>query len=281
MVPSDAHAQLNDVDREAHKIRERLFDAATIRRLQAIGVEPGWRCLEIGAGRGSIARWMAQAVGPAGRVVATDLDTRHLDEVRLPNIDVRQHDIQHCELESGAYDLTHCRALLGNLRHPEAALPRIAAALKPGGWLLVEEADFASLGAASSHPGAANFNRIVRTIADAFEVSGVIHSYLGRELRQRLDQLGLVNVHCEGTAQVTRGGEDGARFLTLGFAHSIRRQQAANGRLTAEDFEELDRLLRDPSFCFVNLTMFAAWGQRPGPAALSAASRSKPTAAPS
>ena len=53
---------------------EETFDELTTRHLGRIGVEPGWRCLELGAGGGSIAVWLATQVGPAGRVVATDID---------------------------------------------------------------------------------------------------------------------------------------------------------------------------------------------------------------
>src|SRR5215471_2822516 len=53
-----------------------LCDPSTLRHLTALGVGPGWRCLEIGGGAGSVARWLAAAIGPAGRLVVTDLDTR-------------------------------------------------------------------------------------------------------------------------------------------------------------------------------------------------------------
>ena len=53
-------------------------------------MRPGWRCLEIGAGRGSMATWLAERVGPAGQVVATDIDTRYLERLDLPNLHVVQ-----------------------------------------------------------------------------------------------------------------------------------------------------------------------------------------------
>jgi 2-polyprenyl-3-methyl-5-hydroxy-6-metoxy-1,4-benzoquinol methylase len=54
---------------------EESRDPVTIRRLRALGVGPGWRCLELGAGRGSIASWMCQQVGPDGTVTALDMMT--------------------------------------------------------------------------------------------------------------------------------------------------------------------------------------------------------------
>src|SRR5262245_24735854 len=57
------------------------------------GVRPGWRCLEVGAGGGSIAAWLADCVGSEGAVVATDLDTTHLRGLSLPNLEIRVHEL--------------------------------------------------------------------------------------------------------------------------------------------------------------------------------------------
>src|SRR5262245_53459505 len=41
---------------------ESLVDPGTIQRLSNLDVGPGWRCLEVGAGRGSIAKWLSEKV---------------------------------------------------------------------------------------------------------------------------------------------------------------------------------------------------------------------------
>ena len=107
---------------------------------RSLGVKGGWRCLEVGAGHGSIARWLSERVGPAGSVVAVDVDTGFL--AGLPdNVDVRELDIRDLDIEPD-FDLAHCRALLMHLSDPADALARIVAALRPGGVLLAEEGDF-------------------------------------------------------------------------------------------------------------------------------------------
>ena len=60
---------------------EASYDPGSTRRLQALGVGPGWRCLEVGAGGGSIARWLCSKVGRTGRVCAIDLDTHFIEEI--------------------------------------------------------------------------------------------------------------------------------------------------------------------------------------------------------
>jgi 2-polyprenyl-3-methyl-5-hydroxy-6-metoxy-1,4-benzoquinol methylase len=99
----------------------------------SLGLTSGWQCLELGAGAGSIACWLAARVGPSGQVVATDIDPRFLQDLKLPNLEVRRHDIRTDALEREAYDLVHCRNLLVHLPDPEQMARRMVAALRPGG----------------------------------------------------------------------------------------------------------------------------------------------------
>jgi len=91
---------------------EALFDDASAHHLARLGVGPGWRCLEVGAGAGGVARWLADRVGPSGQVLATDLDPRFLDGHGRANLQVRQHDILTDPLPDTLFDLAHARAVL-------------------------------------------------------------------------------------------------------------------------------------------------------------------------
>lgn len=124
---------------------ETWLDPGTIRHLEALGVVPGWHCLEVGAGGGSIAAWLGRRVGPAGRVLATDIDTRFLDTLDVPNLDVRRHDVVVDALPEASFDLVHTRLVLAHLPTRERALRRMVSALRPGGWPLAEEMDFVSV----------------------------------------------------------------------------------------------------------------------------------------
>src|SRR4029434_9306066 len=63
-------------DAELSRLRaiESIFDAASRRFLLATGVRAGWKCLEVGAGAGSIATWLANVVGGSGRVTAVHVN---------------------------------------------------------------------------------------------------------------------------------------------------------------------------------------------------------------
>jgi hypothetical protein len=57
-------------ERERLALWEHIEDARSQRHLAALGIQQGWRCLEVGAGHGSIARWLAEQVGLQGWIAA-------------------------------------------------------------------------------------------------------------------------------------------------------------------------------------------------------------------
>jgi hypothetical protein len=69
---------------------ETFADPAVHQILDGTGPAPGWCCLEVAAGAGSIARWLVARAAPA-EVVATDLDTSVLPTY-ITNLAVLRHD---------------------------------------------------------------------------------------------------------------------------------------------------------------------------------------------
>jgi 2-polyprenyl-3-methyl-5-hydroxy-6-metoxy-1,4-benzoquinol methylase len=242
-----------------------IADPITTRRLTGLGVGPGWRCLDVGAGDGSVARWLASRVGAQGRVVATDLNPRFLVRHELPNLEVRRHNILEDGLEAAHFDLVHCRALLMHLPDPVRALRRMVDAVRPGGWLFVEEADGScSFGAADpGHTRAAGFDRRTRAMRAALKTTGTMDLEFGRRLPALFESLGVRDVEYEGVTLLARGGDPMARFNQM-TDELLREHFVAAGGLTSEDFDELDRAYDDRSFWFVSYTFFGVWGRRPG-----------------
>lgn len=148
LVTASKYALDNAMDHARERLSrlQDVYDPGTIRLLGALGVDSGWRCLEVGAGAGSIAVWMSEQVGPSGSVLATDIDPRFLDQLAAEraNIEVRQHDVVNDELPVSAFDLIHTRMVLEHLPARDQALSRLVNALTPGGWLMIESIDFGS-----------------------------------------------------------------------------------------------------------------------------------------
>src|SRR5689334_10566667 len=108
-----------------------MHDPFTISRLSEAGVTPGERWLEIGAGAGTVAGWLADQVGPAGEVIATDVRPQHIRE--HAGVTVLQHNILTDPLPAGQFDGIHARAVLQHLPARHEVLARLAGALRPGG----------------------------------------------------------------------------------------------------------------------------------------------------
>jgi ubiquinone/menaquinone biosynthesis C-methylase UbiE len=104
----------------------------------------------VGAGRGSIAKWLCEKVGTTGSVVAIDIDTRLLDGIAADNLQALQLNVVDEPLPSGGFDLIHSRAVLTHLGARDVVLDKMTRALRPGGWLLLEEADGFPLTASGS-----------------------------------------------------------------------------------------------------------------------------------
>lgn len=251
-----------ELERERLRLLAQLADPITIRRLKSIGIQKGWRCLEVGGGTGSIARWLCERVGADGKVVATDLNPQFLRELREVNLEVRKHDILSDPLEPESYDLVHCRFVLMHLPEPERALQKMAAAVRPGSWLCVEEGDFISYAAVDeNHPGAELFNRGSFAILEALRAAGVIKPYFGRRLPGLLEGLGIPDVKKEGVFWINRGGDAGA--LCTKMSLQIARPKLVTVRILSEyELDQLEHLCMDPGFQFMDATCLGAWGRR-------------------
>ena len=89
------------------------------------------------------AEWLCGVVGSSGSVTAVDINTVLLELVPAQNLAVRQLDVRAGQLPASSYDLVTCRAVLHQIsEHAAPVLEQMAAAVKPGGWLLVQEPDF-------------------------------------------------------------------------------------------------------------------------------------------
>ncbi len=121
-----------------------LYNFRTFRFLETTGIGPGWHCLEVGGGSGSVAAWMADRVGPSGNVLVTDIDPRCMEGLayrRPAHMELRRHDIGTDPLPEQAFDLIHARLVLQHVPQRQQALARLVAALRPRGWLVIEEFD--------------------------------------------------------------------------------------------------------------------------------------------
>ena len=130
-------------DREGTRLRllASLLDPLHRPSLLAAGLGPGARCLEVGAGTGTIARWMSSHLEPGGHVQATDIDVTRLTEPVPANMTVSRLDVTTDSIPERSFDLITARALLHHLPAWPDVIARLRAALRPGGYLVLMEPD--------------------------------------------------------------------------------------------------------------------------------------------
>jgi SAM-dependent methyltransferase len=237
-----------------------LFDAGTQRALTGIGIRDGWDCLEVGGGGGTIAHWMAQRVAPAGSVLCTDLDPRHIAPPAQPNLRIQRHDIVRDELLASSFDLIHARLVLIHIPERGAVLAKLVAALKPGGWLVIE--DFDSLSMAP--------DRTINPLECQLAASDAMRAYLmgggseprfGRTLYGRFRELGLSQVAAEGRVVMFDRANGGTELLRVNF-EQCREPLVAGDYISATQLDADIAALDSGEFVTPSPVMWTVAGRR-------------------
>lgn len=205
----DTYALPHDLKGEPDRLElmSRMLDPQLFFRLEQIGVGPGWRTLEVGAGNGSVSRWLSTQVGPRGSVIVSDLDTDLIRHIGAPNVTVKRIDVVHDDLGSD-HDLVVARAVLHHIPERNAVIARLAAAVKPGGWMVLEEPDF--------HPVLATDSATLRDFWEgwlAWSRAQGIDYFVGRRIPPVLVQHGMQDVRSWGETILYQGGSLAARYL--------------------------------------------------------------------
>jgi 2-polyprenyl-3-methyl-5-hydroxy-6-metoxy-1,4-benzoquinol methylase len=239
---------------------EAFLDPGTIRCLADLGDFAGRRCVEIGAGGGSIAKWLAERVGPDGLVVATDIDITHLGALgQIANIEIRQHDIVKEPFEADAYDLVHARLVLEHIPERNMVFRKLARALRPNGWLVIESVEYVSAVSVSEF-GAIEHERSQDIRLREFEAAGLAMNY-GRHLPATMRAEGLIDIGNEGRASIMEGGSSGALWFQLSMKQ-LRGRLVGTGKLTDGDINRMLEIFADPRWSAISPIIFACWGRR-------------------
>ena len=238
-------------------LMSQLLDPMHRRHLEALGVDPGDRTLEVGCGNGSISLWLAQRVAPRGRAVAVDLDLS-LVEASAPNLELRQGDIVAGPVEPRGFDVVTARAVLHHVSDADAAIRNLAASLAPGGALLLIEPDFLPVGVAEPPD--------VRAFWDgwlAWSRDQGIDYHLGRTLAPRLARAGLEQVAGTAETAVYAGGSPWADYWTRTVTE-LRGPLIDSGRLDDRLVDGFLARCADPGWWTQTIAFTAVHARAPG-----------------
>jgi SAM-dependent methyltransferase len=248
-----------------HAERERLnsitslYDPHTLGCCDRLGMSEGWRCLDVGAGTGSVAELLADRVGDEGRVLAVDLDVRFLEPVARPPLEVLRADVRSESLPGG-FDLVHARLVLEHLPERSSVLRAMVGAARPGGWVLVEDFDWSTAGAVD--PASELHQKVVGALRAFFAAHGY-DAKLGRRLPRMLQGAGLMDVGADTVSiQVQADRELGVPQWEL-LVDQLAPGMIAAGLLEESDVEDFHTLWHNGDTVSFAPLMVSAWGRKP------------------
>ncbi|GAA4610156.1 SAM-dependent methyltransferase [Actinoplanes octamycinicus] len=242
-----------------HRLLAEILDPFTVERLAALGDLTGRRCLEAGAGGGSIAGWLA---GRGGSVLATDLKPQHLE--LGAGYRVLRHDLVTEPVPEPPWDLIHARLVLSHLPDRAGVLRRLAASLVPEGLLLIEEWASAIRGVVLAAPDAAAAELVERyydiLVGRVLPGNGNDPAW-GCRVHAAMLAAGLTDVSTEVRARSWPGGTAGARLIAV----NVEQQRAGllAGGLTETDLDRLGELAEDPRLVVRGILTYSTLGRRP------------------
>lgn len=128
---------------ELKGLRDDVYRRPLETALDRLGLGAGWRCVDVGAGGGDVSVALAEMVGREGRVYAVDSDPLARDEVARA---AAAHAQVIALTQAGEdlslpeeVDLAFCRFLLLHVLDPAVVVAKMAAAVRPGGWVVAQE----------------------------------------------------------------------------------------------------------------------------------------------
>jgi SAM-dependent methyltransferase len=235
-----------------------VCDPATKANLSSWPLRPGARCLEVGAGGGTVARWLAER-SEGGEVTATDTDIRFMAGLRHPCLRVLRHDVRTEDFPTGTFDLIVARSVLCHLRERETVLAKMMSWLAPGGRIYIEDPSF--------FPAASSVDPVVRRVGGAVittlaktldsDVEAWARSFPAPLLRHGAVEVG-VRVHC---ATLTSDNAAGTAWrLSVADLMPVMHRL---GVLSEIDTTAILAHMTRPEFVDVAHAMIGMWGVKP------------------
>jgi SAM-dependent methyltransferase len=239
-----------------------LFDPSTFRHLDGLGLTDGWRCWEVGAGGTTVVAHLSGRVGPGGHVLATDINLSWATAAAAPNVEIMEHDVAGTTPPGAPFDLVHARLVLVHVPERDVALANMVAALRPGGVLLVEDADPALQPLScleETGPEQVLANRLRRGFRALLAERGVDLAY-GRTLPRRLRDAGLVDVAADASFPVS---DPACNQLEMATINLIRDQLLDHGTATEAEMERHLAAVAAGRLDLAQPPMISCWGRRP------------------
>lgn len=233
------------------------YDDITMARLRSLGAGPGWRCLDVGAGTGTVSR---RLLGEAGveSVLAVDRDVRFLGERPVPGLELLEADISTPGFTSGRFHLVHARFVLMHLAEHERLITALAELVAPGGVLVLSDAVDLTSDRTPSTP----YTTAMRAMWQGLRASiGTDVSWVP-SYPHLLRAAGLMPVAADLHVPALQPGSPISRFWADTWERS-RPAMLATGRVDDAAIDEAVRYLDSGACSSLSAGMLTAWGWQP------------------
>ncbi|MFI6336935.1 class I SAM-dependent methyltransferase [Streptomyces sp. NPDC050535] len=224
-----------------------ILNRETFTVLDGLGAGGGRRCWDIGAGDGSVARWLADRAGSTGQVIASDAKPQHVPQ--HPGIQVIEHDVTTDPWPEPAFDLIHARLVLMHLAEREEIAVRLAGHLRPGGVLVLTDWYCNCAAGMVATPADKHTTEIWQHCHDAVHTLG---ERTGMDLAWAPRTAGVLRAagYDVSTKLFRDTGQGGTPSALLARLHTFMLEPhlRVNAHLTPDDLETIRSNLLDPEF---------------------------------
>jgi ubiquinone/menaquinone biosynthesis C-methylase UbiE len=254
---------------ERLQLQARVWEPDAEAMLDQIGIESGWRCIDLGCGAMGILGPLSQRAGASGKVVGLDTDAKLLAAARAlvegqgwNNVELLEGDAYHTHLERASFDLVHVRFVFAPVGRDDELINEMYALTRPEGVMVIQEPDAASWNCFPSHPA---WDRLKETILAAF-VRGGGDFNVGQRTYNMLRQAGLEDVELRAGVVPLPPGHPYLR-LPIQFATSLRPRILDGGLLSEGELDEAlaecERIAQEPETIGLTFVVTQVWGRKP------------------
>jgi SAM-dependent methyltransferase len=236
--------------------------------LDQVGVSRGWHAADLGCGPLGLLDQLAARVGHSGRVVGVDNDPRMIARAGemvasrgFPQVSLRLADAADTGLEPASLDLAHARLVLMHTPQPEQVIAEMAALVRSGGTVAVQDLDWVSWVCQPPHPA---WDRL-RAALEEFARSQGLDLFIGRRLPALLQDAGLTGISFRAFCPTYFLSQNEQHTLLVTIARQFSAALDAAGLLSADEvsqlIDELEQHLARPETMTISFLLCQAWGR--------------------
>lgn len=236
--------------------------------LDAVGIGPGLRVLDIGCGPIGILPLLADAVGPGGEVTGLEREPRFVEMAKaemarlgLTNVSIVEGDALSSGLEGGSLDLVHERLVMVNVPERAALVRTMVDLAAPGGIIALQDIDNLSWTCEPEHE---SWSALLGVFHEVFRAGGG-DPFLGRRLPGLLREAGVTDIQTRVVAALP-GPDEYRRTHLLSLIDSIREKVISSGAMQEDRLNRhhaaLTEHLTDPNTLVIDKLLIQCWGRK-------------------